>query len=168
MVIVIREAVARDYEALCEIIDHVDQLHRDKLPGRFKATEGAVRSWDFILSAISAPDIGLFVAEIGNALAGFVHVIVRDTPEIPIFVRRRYAIVDGLAVRQEHRRSGIGRALMDRARAWAKAKGATSIELNVYAFNEPAQSFYRKLGYEILSHRMSKPLDPSQRRSKDG
>jgi ribosomal protein S18 acetylase RimI-like enzyme len=47
---------------------------------------------------------------------------------------------------------------MERAEEWARAKGATSIELNVYAFNEIAQRFYRELGYEILSHRMTKAL----------
>jgi GNAT superfamily N-acetyltransferase len=137
MALVIRETVRRDYKALCELIDQVDELHRNRLSDRFKAVEGPVRTRDFVLNAIHASDVGLFVAEMGKSLAGFVHVVIRDTPQIPIFVERRYAIIDSLAVRQEHRRSGIGRALMDEAETWAKAKGASSIELNVYASTNP-------------------------------
>jgi ribosomal protein S18 acetylase RimI-like enzyme len=158
MAIVIREATEGDYEALCTVIDQVDQLHRDNLPQRFNVASGPVRTRQFILNAVNAPDIGLFVADVERTLAGFIQVIVRDVPDTPILVPRRYAVVDNLAVTEEYRRSGIGRALMETAEAWAKAKGATSIELNVYAFNQTAERFYRELGYEILSHRMTKSL----------
>ena len=47
---------------------------------------------------------------------------------------------------------------MDEMQAWAIAKGATSIELNVYEFNETAISFYERLGYQTLSRKMSKQL----------
>lgn len=167
MAIVIREAVEGDYEALCGLIDQVDKLHRDRLPRRFRATKGPARSWDFFLNAISASDIGFFVAEIEHSLAGFVHVIVREAPEIPIFVPRRYAVVDSLAVRAALRRRGIGRALMDKAHDWSTSKGATSIELNVYDFNQQAMAFYRALGYEIISHRMSRSLDGEEVEGKE-
>ena len=48
--------------------------------------------------------------------------------------------------------------LMHKMQAWAIEKGATSIELNVYEFNETAISFYEKLGYRTLSRKMSKEL----------
>jgi ribosomal protein S18 acetylase RimI-like enzyme len=156
--IVIREATEGDYEALCAIIEEVDRMHRDALPERFKASGGPARQRDYIVNAIRAPDVGLFVAETRDQVVGFVHVIVKDAPPVPICVPRRYASVDNLAVRRAHRRSGIGIALMKRAEAWARSKGATSIELTVYAFNQPAQDFYRRLGYETLSHKMSRSL----------
>jgi ribosomal protein S18 acetylase RimI-like enzyme len=159
MEITIRPAVEGDYDGLCELIDRVDELHRDNLPRRFRASEGPARSRSFILKAIDASDTGLFVAEFKESLAGFIRVIVRDTPPVTIFVPRRYAVVDNLAVRDSFRRSGIGRALMERAETWAKGKGATSIELNVYAFNRPAMSFYQRLEYHTLSHRLTKRLE---------
>jgi len=168
MEILIRAAEERDYNALCEIMDEVDRLHRENLPERFKAAAGPVRTQDYIYNAIQAPDVGFFVAEFEGAVVGFVHLVLRDTLEVPIFVQRRYAVVDSLAVRQEHRRSGVGRALMERAHAWARTKGATSIELNVYAFNRVAERFYRKLGYEILSRRMSRSLDPAENPREEG
>ena len=47
---------------------------------------------------------------------------------------------------------------MDEAQVWAIAKGAASIELNVYEFNQAAISFYERLGYQTLSRKMSKEL----------
>lgn len=158
MDIAIREAMERDYVALGAIIDEVDRIHRDALPERFKTSGGPPRERDYILNAIRSSGVGLFVAQTESRLVGFVHVVIRNVPDISILVPRRYAVVENLAVTEKHRRSGIGLALMERAEEWARAKGATSIELNVYAFNKAAQGFYRELGYEILSHRMTKPL----------
>lgn len=158
MDITIREATERDYAALCAIIDEVDRIHQDALPERFKASGGPTRERDYVLSAIRSSAVGLFVAQTESRLVGLVHVVIKNVPDIPILVPRCYAVVENLAVTEEHRRSGIGLALMERAEECARAKGATSIELNVYAFNEVAQRFYRELGYEILSHRMTKAL----------
>jgi ribosomal protein S18 acetylase RimI-like enzyme len=168
MEVVIREATEGDYEALCVIIEEVDSMHREALPRRFKAPEGPARQRNYIVNAVRAPDVGLFVAEMGSQLVGFVHVLVKDVPVIPIFVPRRYALIDNLAVKRAHRRGGVGRALMKRAEAWARAKGATSVELNVYAFNRPAQGFYRKLGYETLRHYLRKSLGTSGPERRDG
>ncbi len=51
---------------------------------------------------------------------------------------------------------------MEKMQEWAIAKGATSIELNVYEFNETAISFYEGLGYQTLSRKMSKELQKSK------
>ncbi len=108
---------------------------------------------------ITDENVGLFLAEVNGSAVGFVHGVVRDTPAIPILVPRRYAIVDSIGVTSGFRGGGIGRMLMERIHAWAVAKGASAIELNVHAFNSGAISFYRKLGYETVSQRMSRSLD---------
>jgi ribosomal protein S18 acetylase RimI-like enzyme len=151
---IIRKATARDYDGLCAIIAEGDKLHRDNLPWMFQEPDGPVRDRDFILDSIADEAVGLFVAEIEGQLVGFVHIIVREALDIPIFVPRRYAVVDNLAVRKEFRQTGIGRALMNEAHDWAVAKGADTVELNVYEFNESAIAFYRRLGYQSLSRKM--------------
>jgi len=158
MDISIREATERDFEALCLIIEEVDRMHREVLPRRFKPPAGPVREPSYILQAIRAPEVGLFVAQNAGQLVGFVHVIVRETPDVAILVPRRYAVVDSLAVKEGMRRKGVGHALMRKAEAWAAGKGASSVELTVYAFNQAAEQFYEQLGYQVLTHRMTKRL----------
>jgi len=155
---IIREAVARDYENLDTLIDEVDRLHRDNLPQKFQESEGPVRDKNFILDLIADESVGLFVAEREAQLIGLVHIVIRDTPDIPILVPRRYAVIDNLVVKGGLRRSGIGRALMTKAHDWAITKGAKLVELNVYDFNEVALVFYDRLGYKTYSRQMSKSL----------
>jgi ribosomal protein S18 acetylase RimI-like enzyme len=158
MEISVRKATADDYNTLCELFDEIDALHRDNLPRIFQKPSGPVREQDYYLELIADEKVGLLVAEVGEKLVGFVHAIVKDTPAIPVFVPRRYAIVDGIVVKSGFQNQGIGSILMDKVQDWAIAKGATSIELNVYEFNETAIFFYERLGYRPLSRKMSKEL----------
>ena len=156
---IIREATERDYEPLCALIDQVDRLHREHMPHIFKQADGPVRQREYILSLIGADNVCLFVAEEGDRLVGFVNVIVRLATDIPILVPRRYALIENLVVDENHRRQGIGRALIVRAHQWTVDMGAESIELTVYEFNREARAFYERLGYETESRKMSRKLD---------
>jgi ribosomal protein S18 acetylase RimI-like enzyme len=158
MEISVRKATADDYNTLGELFDEIDALHRDNLPHIFQKPNGAAREPDYYLGLIADENIALLVAEAGQKLVGFVHAIVREPPALPVFVPRRYAIVEGIVVKSEFRNHGTGGILMDKMQEWAIAKGATSIELNVYEFNETAISFYERLGYQTFSRKMSKEL----------
>lgn len=43
---------------------------------------------------------------------------------------------------------------MESAYLWAKKRGATEVELEVWEFNQDAISFYEKLGYETAKRTM--------------
>ena len=158
MEISVRKATAEDYNSLCELFDEIDALHRDNLPHIFQKPGSVAREQDYYLGLVADENVALFVSEAGEKLVGFVHAIIRDTPAFPIFVPRRYAIVDGIVVKSGFQNHGIGKILMDKMQEWAIARGATSIELNVYEFNETAISFYERLGYQTLSRKMSKEI----------
>ena len=158
MDISVRKATANDYSSLCELFDEVDALHRDNLPHIFQKPSGAAREQDYYSGLLADENVALLVAEAGEELVGFVHAIVRDAPTFPVFVPRRYAIVDSIVIKSGFKSHGIGRILMDKMQAWAIAKGATSIELNVYEFNHTAISFYEKSGFQTFSWKMAKEL----------
>ena len=158
MEISVRKATADDYNSLCELFDEIDALHRDNLPHMFQKPGGAAREQDYYSGLITDENVALLVAEVGGKLVGFVHAIVKDTPAFPVFVPRRYTIVDGIVVKSGFQNHGIGRKLMDKMQEWATAKGAISIELNVYEFNEPGISFYERLGYQTFSRKMGKEI----------
>jgi ribosomal protein S18 acetylase RimI-like enzyme len=158
MEISVRKATADDYNSVCELFDEIDALHRDHLPHIFQKPSGAAREQDYYWGLIADENVALRVAEVGKNLVGFAHAFVRDTPVLPVFVPRRYAIVESIVLKSGFQNHGIGRILMAKMQEWAIAKDATSIELNVYEFNETAISFYERLGYQTLSRKMSKEL----------
>ena len=63
-----------------------------------------------------------------------------------------------LSVSPKYWSSGVGRALMKAAEAFASDKGMGAIGLGVTLSNERAVSFYRRLGYGDERLQMVKPL----------
>lgn len=102
---------------------------------------GLTRPWndpqrDFELALTSGASAVLVVRE-GDVLAGSV---------MTGFDGHR-GWVYYLAVAPDHRRKGLGRALMAAAEAWLRARGAPKIQLMVREGNE-AVAFYEALGLE--------------------
>lgn len=63
-----------------------------------------------------------------------------------------------LYVAPEHRRRGLGTALMRHAEAWASMKGDRQIGVQVFQSNQPALNLYYSLGFRPQSLWMVKPL----------
>ena len=59
----------------------------------------------------------------------------------------KQAYVFLLYVVAEHRRKGLGKAMMEHAQQWAKQQGYSQIGLQVFENNEPALNLYRQMGY---------------------
>ncbi|MEH2457951.1 MAG: GNAT family N-acetyltransferase [Nostoc sp.] len=74
----------------------------------------------------------------------------------------RHAHIFILYVVPEHRRRGIGRALMRYVENWAIQRGDRQIGLQVFQSNKPALNLYNQLGYQTQSLWMVKFLSPEQ------
>ena len=70
----------------------------------------------------------------------------------------RHAHIFLLYVSPEHRRKGIGTALMQYVENWAKQRGDHQIALQVFQTNTPALNLYNQIGYQTQSLWMIKPL----------
>jgi GNAT superfamily N-acetyltransferase len=70
----------------------------------------------------------------------------------------RHAHVFLLYVMPEHRRRGIGSALMRHAENWARTRGDRQIGLQVFQSNHSAVNLYQQLGYKTQSLWMVKSL----------
>jgi ribosomal protein S18 acetylase RimI-like enzyme len=76
-------------------------------------------------------------------------------------VPRTYVLIDEIGVLATEQGQGIGRRLVDAAVAWARAKGASGIELQVYEFNEGAIAFYEHVGFCTIRRAMALPVKPA-------
>ena len=63
-----------------------------------------------------------------------------------IIVGRRELYIDDLCVDECERKSGVGKRLFERVKAYAKENGFDWITLNVWNDNVNALAFYRKMG----------------------
>jgi ribosomal protein S18 acetylase RimI-like enzyme len=148
----------------------IDELHAALVPGYFRASAPGASAGGAPATRpsprfVADPHAIMLVAEAnappgaGTApVIGAVLARAYDTPSDPAMVPRRRAHVEALVVDQEHRRAGVGTALMDAAADWARERGATEIVLTVWAGNQAAEAFYQRLGYEIISRALSKQI----------
>ncbi|TVQ21796.1 MAG: GNAT family N-acetyltransferase [Leptolyngbya sp. DLM2.Bin15] len=71
----------------------------------------------------------------------------------------RHAHIFLLYVMPEHRRCGLGRALMQQVETWSQQRGDRQVGLQVFSDNQPALRLYESLGYHCQSLWMVKPLE---------
>jgi GNAT superfamily N-acetyltransferase len=149
----LRTATSADAVAVADL--HADSWRRhyrgaydnDFLDGDVFAERRAV--WTERLAGIDPEAARTILAVENDTLLGFAHVMFDDDPTWG-------ALVDNLHVSFDHKRGGIGAALM-RASAVAVLERAQPTGLYLWALemNEPARAFYRARGGEEVTVEMS-------------
>jgi GNAT superfamily N-acetyltransferase len=107
-------------------------------------------------SLLSKFDHAIWVAENDSGrVAGWIHVFVHQVLEID-----RQAEIGGLVIDQEFRGQGAGKALVERAERWARARRLKSVSVRSNILRNDAHIFYQKQGYKIIKtqHAFRKPL----------
>ena len=156
----IREAVPADFDTLARLYSELDAYHAAVHPDLFRVPDPtAARPDAYYQELLDSPLCRLLVAEVDGQVVGFVSFRLDYSPELPNCLPYTYVKVSDLEVTPAFRRRGLGRRLMQAAEDWARKKGAVSLVLNVFDFNENARELYRALGYHELSHRMRKKLE---------
>ena len=139
----LRSASTDDIAAVQRLADRVWRAHYpgiitvlqiDYMLARGYATE-ALRKF------IEDERAGIELAEVAGELAGFAAWCVLDAV--------REVKLDKLYIDPVHQRQGIGRALIERVAAHARALGASGLVLNVNKHNTAAQRAYERNGFAI-------------------
>ncbi|HKI56216.1 MAG TPA: GNAT family N-acetyltransferase [Trueperaceae bacterium] len=103
-----------------------------------------------ILAAVN--DGGLWVLEEDGRVVGYERLSMRGD----------VGYIGAIYVLPESQRLGHGRRLIDTARPWFAARGASEIRLTVAEHNHAARAFYRHLGFEeheaVDTQLMGEPL----------
>lgn len=153
----IRRAKIEDHQSLRGLYEELDGLHRARASWLFKEPERDSRPESYFQEMLEDGETEVLLAE-GVGCVGLAKVVMRWTPNFPLYVRQRYAVIDELVVRSEKRRAGVGRELCEACESWARKQGARWVQLDVFSFNEGAVSFYGECGYEPVQVRMQKKL----------
>lgn len=84
----------------------------------------------------------IYVATVDGAVVGYVHANDYDVIYAPHMKN-----IMGIAVAQDHKRKGIGKALLRQVELWASDTGAAGVRLVSGASRTDAHEFYRHCGY---------------------
>ena len=109
--------------------------------------------------ALSRTDQHFLVAALDQRVVGWAHVVIWEFLETG-----RFGMIAGLVVDSPHRRTGIGRSLMEHAEAWIRDQKCSGARLWSSAGRTAAHRFYEALGYTNIKTQYSfaKALGPEQ------
>jgi aminoglycoside 6'-N-acetyltransferase I len=95
---------------------------------------------------LNHPHLASFVAEQNGQLVGFVEVSLREYAEgcesSPV------GYLEGWYVAPKHRKTGIGRRLVQAAEDWARARGCSEMASDSELSNTPSHQAHARLGYQ--------------------
>ena len=126
----IRAAASRDAAALASLSEGLGYRVSEAVAGAR------------LESILANPDHGLFVAESGGEVVGWVHVYAYCS-----LLSGRAGELGGLVVHEGHQRQGAGQQLMERAETWAWKKGCNRINVRSRVTREVAHQFYSAMDY---------------------
>jgi len=154
----IRLATIEDVEAINIIRKEVNDMHVEAEPALFKS------GWpkelqDSVISYIESDNCNVLVCENNDIIYGYVMIKVVEKPESIHCKALRFLKAEELGVKSGLRGRGYGRELIEGLKTYAKGKGFDRVELDMWAFNEGAEKFYEKLGFETYRKFMRLILD---------
>jgi GNAT superfamily N-acetyltransferase len=96
------------------------------------------------MSAIRNTNDALFMAEVDARVVGLIQVSRMEALEHDPRAEIRALIVD-----EKQRGSGVGKALVDKAEAWAKERSLTMVRVRSNIKRERTRLFYERNGYAV-------------------
>ncbi len=154
---IIRSAVKEDHPAITTIGFETQQIHAEAYPTIFRQGVSGI-PLEYFTRMIEGKDTTVFVAESEQHVVGYVFLNVNDAPPYGYLMPRRVAEISDIAVLKAYNSKGIGHQLFAASVEWAKARGATDLELQVWEFNKNAIAFYERLGMAPINRTMTLPL----------
>lgn len=103
---------------------------------------------DFLAERLRREESVIFVAVIDDRLAGFAQLY----PTFSSVAGKRAWILNDLFASPDHRRRGVGEALLTKTLEHARESGAAWVTLSTAVDNIAAQTLYRKFGFEQEQH----------------
>ena len=131
----VRRATVEDLDGLAILFDSYRQFYRRP------SDAGAARR--FLAERLEHDESVVLVADDGEALVGFTQLY----PAFSSVSLVRLWILNDLFVAPSAREAGVGRQLMEAARAFAVSTGARRLVLATEEDNRTAQRLYEALGY---------------------
>ena len=148
----IRKSDVNDYIYVKKLMQSVQDLHHNKRSEIHKDSE------IFDKEEFNQNLNNIIVAEINNTVVGVIVYLIKEKLENNYTNYRKVLFIDALVVDVNHRKNGIGKILMQEMEKIAKENNCSSIELNVWAFNDEAIKFYEKFGMRIKTMILEKSV----------
>ena len=141
----IRQANKNDITQMVPLLDEVSKLHFEKRPDMFKIkTHEEIKS--NLEEMIQDESNIILLAEDKQIVVGVIICEIKEKINRTDLKDSKVLWINEICVKQEYRRNGIGRSLIEKAKEIAKANNCLRLELNCWELNGEAMKFYENQG----------------------
>jgi len=152
----VRAARAEDVGSIAALWVALLAYHRDLGEEDIHPSRASAEGRRFIKEHVGTGDRICLVAESGDGAIGFLVGTLRKRSAA--FGGWRYGHIYDVYVHGPYRRTGVGRALVEEAVRWFRARGVRRVQLQVRAHNAAGIGFWKGLGFGDLAVTMERRL----------
>lgn len=157
MNITVRKAEEKDIPRITDLLFQVHKVHSDKRPDLFRRGSKKYDENELV-QIISDSERPIFAAvDENDILCGYAFCIFQHFGDNSL-EKHDTIYIDDLCVDEKYRGNHIGTALYNHVLRFAKDKGCYNVTLNVWAQNESAMEFYKKMGLSVQKYTMEQIL----------
>jgi len=146
MPIEIRATTLEDAGTISALNADVQQIHADAYPWRFKQPGPRTFTVSDAKDLLNSPGYFSFLAFGDGAPIGYILAEIVRRPETARQFEHQMIYIHEISVRPSARRKGVGRSLLDAAKAHGQSLGIPMVAVDTWLFNEDALLFFKKNG----------------------
>jgi ribosomal protein S18 acetylase RimI-like enzyme len=148
IIVALRDAREDDLEAVDGLWEQLAR-HHEQLSDVFSLGSDSKKKWSkYLREKFAEISTKLIVAEEEGEIVAFMLCLLE--PNIPVYRERKIGVISDVYVKQERRRKGLAKKMLDIAVEWFKKNKVKTVRLNVAADNLEARAAWRMLGFEPL------------------
>ena len=148
---VIRRATSSDLDTVIALrIALLREYGEHPIYGRLRA-DAERRARPMFATQLDSDNEVMFLAEENGTALGLIRCV--ESAASPLLIPDRYCYVSSVYVKPEHRRRGVLRELLQRARAWCRDRGLTEMRLHNVGSRPGTAAAWDALGFEVVFFR---------------
>ena len=148
-----RIAHVNDIDAIISLWQEARIYHEELDPRLMMLPDAATQVQDYYHEQISSEDAAFYLAFEKQVPVGYICAQLQK--RAPVYKYSQVGFIDGLFVKEEFRRIGVGKKLVELALSWFQEREIDRIQLNVASLNQPGIDFWKKCGFTDMMHRMN-------------
>lgn len=146
--LVVRRAAAADLDTVVTLRLALLREYADHpVYGRLRP-DAERRARPIFAAQLDAESEAMFLAERDGAVVGLLRCV--ETAASPLLLPERYCYLSSVFVKPGHRRQGVLREMLRRARAWCEDRGLSEMRLHNVGTRDSAAAAWDAVGFEVV------------------
>ncbi|WP_299549711.1 GNAT family N-acetyltransferase [uncultured Tateyamaria sp.] len=155
----IRDLSCEDLRPVCDLLRSTQDAHASQYPCIYRSVDEDSDLLGIIETQMSHPGAIALCHVQDGTVSGYLLAVISDVSSGGILVPRRIAMLNEIAVHEQHRRQGIADKLMEEMIRRALEKGASAVRASHAVFNQASARLLERHGFLPVTMTVERDLN---------